>query len=168
MTVRLPEMPLLFLPPRGNRSGLRAVRALSAGRSVPGAPCAFSLVAAAAAGESATEASYPCPCEGMLNSLQLMLDLRSCTVLPAPQRGSSPASTGALPVVVLLHSGSAQGRRAWSPWGHGRGALAAQCRHEPGRFTISKPCRTSMGARTYPEAYFAENMVAVPLHMLPY
>jgi hypothetical protein len=26
----------------------------------------------------------------------------------------------------------------------------------------------SMGARTYPEAYFAENMVAVPLHMLPY
>ena len=35
------------------------------GRSLPGAPCAYSL-AAAAAGESAAEASCPCPCEGML------------------------------------------------------------------------------------------------------
>ena len=31
VTVRLPEMPLLFLPLRGNGSGLRAVRALRAG-----------------------------------------------------------------------------------------------------------------------------------------
>ena len=58
MTVRLQGMQLLFLPLRGNESGLRAVRAL-------GAPCAYSL-AAAAAGESAAEASCPCPCEGML------------------------------------------------------------------------------------------------------
>ena len=34
VTVRLPEMPLLFLPLRGNASGLRAVRALRAGRSL--------------------------------------------------------------------------------------------------------------------------------------
>ena len=34
MTVRLPEMPRLFLPLRGNGSGLRAVRALRAGRSL--------------------------------------------------------------------------------------------------------------------------------------
>ena len=34
MTVRLPEMPLLFRPLRGNGSGLRAVRALRAGRSL--------------------------------------------------------------------------------------------------------------------------------------
>ena len=34
-------------------------------RSVPGAPCAYSL-AAAAAGESAAEDSCPCACEGML------------------------------------------------------------------------------------------------------
>ena len=33
MTVRLPEIPRLFLPLRGNGSGLRAVRALRAGRS---------------------------------------------------------------------------------------------------------------------------------------
>ena len=34
MTVRLPEMPLLTLPLRGNGSGLRAVRALPAGCSL--------------------------------------------------------------------------------------------------------------------------------------
>ena len=34
VTVRLPDMPLLFLSLRGNASGLRAVRALRAGRSL--------------------------------------------------------------------------------------------------------------------------------------
>ena len=34
MTVRLPEMAFPFLPLRGNASGLRAVRALRAGRSL--------------------------------------------------------------------------------------------------------------------------------------
>ena len=34
MTMRLPEMPLLFLPLRGNRSGPRAVHVLRAGRSL--------------------------------------------------------------------------------------------------------------------------------------
>ena len=34
VTVRLPEMTRLFLPLRGNASGLRAVRALRAGRSL--------------------------------------------------------------------------------------------------------------------------------------
>ena len=63
MTERLPEMPLLFLPLRGNASGLRAVRALRAGRSL----LILARAAAAAAGESAAEASCPCPCEGMLS-----------------------------------------------------------------------------------------------------
>jgi len=51
MTVRLSEMPRLFLPLRGNGSGLRAVRSLRAGRSLR------ILSLAAAAGESAAEAS---------------------------------------------------------------------------------------------------------------
>ena len=66
MTGRLPEMPLLFLPLRGNGSGspygLRAVRALRPGRSLR-----ILSLAAAAAGESVAEASCPCPGEGMLS-----------------------------------------------------------------------------------------------------
>ena len=79
MTVRLPDMPLLFLPLRGNESGRRAVRALRAGRSLR-------MLSRSSCCWRVSCRGIRVLARGCYHSLQLMLDLRARTLLPVSRR----------------------------------------------------------------------------------